>query len=215
MAFEVLDEHEQSELVRKWLRENLMSIVVGIAIGLLLIFGWQQWRTRTALHKAEAAAHYHAFEEALDAKRDSDAKTIADALRKDYGDTIYAAFAALRQAASAIGKGDDAAAAEALAWAEPKGEMPAIKAVIELRMARLSLDQGDADAALKRLNAIPKADYPAYVNELRGDVLVKLGKPGEARAAYQEALAKLDEMAPHRAFLQMKLGDLATESTGS
>jgi len=39
MAFDVLDEHEQGELVQKWLRENAMSIAIGIALGLILIFG--------------------------------------------------------------------------------------------------------------------------------------------------------------------------------
>ena len=34
MAFEEYDKYEQSELVQKWLRDNGVSIIVGIAIGL-------------------------------------------------------------------------------------------------------------------------------------------------------------------------------------
>ena len=44
MAIELLNEHEQSELVRNWIRQNAGSILVGILIGLGLIVGWQQWQ---------------------------------------------------------------------------------------------------------------------------------------------------------------------------
>ena len=87
MAFDVLDEHEQGELVQKWLRENAMSIAIGIALGLLLIFGWQQWKAHRARHAADASAQYQALVDAFDAKRNDDAKTLAEALRKDYPDT--------------------------------------------------------------------------------------------------------------------------------
>ena len=53
MAFEEYDEYEQSELVQKWLRENGVSIIVGIAIGLVGIFGWQQWRNHQARNEAQ------------------------------------------------------------------------------------------------------------------------------------------------------------------
>jgi len=58
MAFEVLDEHEQGELVQKWLRENVLTILVGVGLGLVLIFGWQQWRSHRARHDLEAATQY-------------------------------------------------------------------------------------------------------------------------------------------------------------
>ena len=114
MAFDVLDEHEQGELVQKWLRENTMSIAIGIALGLILIFGWQQWKAHRARHAADASAQYQALVDAFDAKRNDDAKTIAEALRKDYPDTAYATFAAMRLADLANDKGDLKAAAEDL-----------------------------------------------------------------------------------------------------
>ncbi|MGB2789536.1 MAG: tetratricopeptide repeat protein, partial [Dokdonella sp.] len=58
MAFEVLDEHEQGELVRKWVRANAMSILIGITIGLLLIFGFQQWKARQLQTQGEASTTY-------------------------------------------------------------------------------------------------------------------------------------------------------------
>jgi predicted negative regulator of RcsB-dependent stress response len=208
MAFDVLDEHEQGELVQKWLRENAMSIAIGIALGLILIFGWQQWKAHRLRHAADASAQYQALSDAFDAKRDDDAKTIAEALRKDYPDTAYATFAAMRLADLANDKGDLKAASEDLEWANEHAAAPALKQLVGINLAKVKLAQGDADAALKLIDALPKSDYAALAGEVRGDILAKLNRSDDARAAYQDALAHLDGQAPNRQFVQMKLDDL-------
>lgn len=215
MAFEVLDEHEQGELVQKWLRENAMSIAIGIALGLLLIFGWQQWKAHRQRQAADAASQYQALSDAADAKRVDDAKTIADALRKDYPNTAYAVFAALREAGIAADKGDLKQAATELEWARDHASLPALKALAGIRLARVQLGQGDADAALKTVDALPKDDYTAIAGDLRGDILAKLGRIDDARAAYQDALAKLDPQDPGRDYVQMKLDNLAPAATAA
>jgi predicted negative regulator of RcsB-dependent stress response len=213
MAFEVLDEHEQGELVRKWLRANAMSIAIGIAIGLLLIFGYQQWKAREAQTRAEAATQYSAYTAAVDAKRSDDAGRIAETLRKDFPKSAYAIFAALRQAELAVGKVDYKSAAADLAWAAESADEPTLKSLIALRQARVSLALGEAETALKQLDQVAKEDYPDLAGELRGDVLAKLGRGDDARAAYTEALSHMDPQSPGRSFVEMKLGDLAPTPT--
>ncbi|MGA8278527.1 MAG: tetratricopeptide repeat protein [Rhodanobacteraceae bacterium] len=217
MAFELLDEYEQSELVRKWLRENALSIATGVALGLALIFGWQQWKVHRLHRDAEAAAQYQALGDAIDARRMDDADKIAQALRKDYAGTAYAVFAAMRQADLASANGDTKAAAADLEWAHEQAGNSAMKALTALRLARVTLAEGDADAALKLLDTIPKDDYSGLAEELRGDALAKLGRIGEARTAYQNALTHLDSQTAGAGFVQMKLDDLAAaaEKKGS
>ncbi|MDR2011491.1 MAG: tetratricopeptide repeat protein [Rhodanobacter sp.] len=210
MAFDVLDEHEQGELVQKWLRENAWSIVIGVAAALALLFGWQQWKVHRVNRVKEATAQYQALTEAVTAKKDADVATIADGLRKDFQSTVYAAFAAMQQADAAVIKGDLTAAAEHLQWAREHAGADSLRSLFDLRLARVKLAQGDADGAIKLLDGIAKTDYVGLVNEIRGDALVKLGRSDDARAAYQEALDKLDPQAPNRVFVQMKLDDLAT-----
>ncbi|MET0226812.1 MAG: tetratricopeptide repeat protein [Dokdonella sp.] len=209
MAFDVLDEHEQGELVRKWLRENAISIAVGVALGIVLIFGWQQWKSHRVRHGAEAAGQYQALSEAIDAKHDDDAGKVADALRKDYPDTAYAVFAAMYQADTAVKKGDLAAAASALDWAQQHAGVSGLKALASVRLARIKLAQGEADASIKLLDGVAKDDYSALAGEIRGDALAKLGRVDDARTAYQDALMHLDAQAPNRSFVQMKLDNLA------
>ena len=45
---DLLDEHEQSEHVRTWLRDNGAGLIGGIALGLALIGGWQWWQKQQA-----------------------------------------------------------------------------------------------------------------------------------------------------------------------
>jgi predicted negative regulator of RcsB-dependent stress response len=208
MAFDVLDEHEQGELVQKWLRENAASIAIGIALGLILIFGWQQWKAHRARHAADASAQYQALADAFDAKRNDDAKTLAEALRKDYPDTAYATFAAMRLADLASDKGDLKSAAENLEWAEQHAGAPALKQLAGINLAKVKLALGVADGALKLIDGLPKGDYAALAGEVRGDILAKLNRGDDARAAYQDALTHLDPQAPNRQFVQMKLDDL-------
>lgn len=208
MAFEVLDEHEQGELVRKWLHTNAMSILIGIAIGLLLIFGYQQWKARELRTESEAALQFAAFSDAVEAKRTDDANRFAEALRKDYAKSAFASFSALRQAEVSVGKADLKAAADDLEWASQSTSNIALKSLIALRQARLSLADGKADAALAKLDQVAKTDFPALASELRGDALAKLGRSADARAAYAEALSQLDPQSPDRAYVEMKQGDL-------
>jgi predicted negative regulator of RcsB-dependent stress response len=215
MSFDVLDEHEQGELVQKWLRENALSIAIGVALGLVLIFGWQQWKSHRAQHAAEAASQYQALSDAAEAKHDEEVGKIADLLRKDFPQTAYAVFAAMAQADAAARKNDLAGAASALDWAQQHATASSLKTLAVLRLARVKLAQGDAEAALKLVDGVPKDDYSALAGEIRGDALAKLGRADAARTAYQDALSHLDPQAANRSFVQMKLDDLAAAPAGA
>ena len=209
MSFDVLDEHEQGELVQKWLRENAAAIAAGIALGLVLIFGWRQWNSHQANQNEAAASRYQALAEAVEAKKPDDAAKVADTLRSDFPKSAYAVLAALQQAEMAVGKNDLAGAASALEWAREHAHDDSLAALIALRSARVKLAQGDADGALKLVEALPADSYASSAAELRGDAYLKLGRTDDARKAYAEALANpADMMMGQDSALKMKLDDL-------
>ena len=208
MAFDVLDEHEQGELVQKWLRENAFSILIGVGLGLLLIFGWQQWRSHRASHRLDAATQYEVFSADLDKKDTDAAKAIAAKLDSDYSDTPYATLAALRVADQAAAHGDNDAARTALESAYRNAGNDALKTLSGLYLARAQIAQKKAQEAYDLLEKLPTQGYAALRAELRGDALVALGRKDEARSAYTDALTNLDAGAPNHAFVEMKLADL-------
>lgn len=208
-----MDEHEQGELVRSWLRQNGGAILGGIGVGLAAIFGWQWWQHSKAQHKVDAATLYQALEEAAGENNGELVERIANELGERYGDTLYGPMGLLQQADQKLGAGDLAAAETALKRAIELSRDPAIAGLAKLRLAQIELAAGKAQEALARLDSINKGDYAGLVAEIRGDALLVLGRNEDAISAYQDALTNLDAAAPNRGIVMMKLADLGAAST--
>jgi len=192
---ELLDEHEQSERVQKWLRDNALSLVGGLVIGLGLIGGWTWWGNHRHAQKLAQGDAYQAVVSAL-ASGDLDA---ADRAAAGLHEGAYAELIALDLARAHVDKGDLDAAIAALRRA--KSAIPCVQWVVTRRLARLLVANGQGDEALALLS---DADDVVSL-EIRGDALFAQGKPEDARAAYQAALRKLDAAAPQRMVLEFKL----------
>ncbi|NII10941.1 tetratricopeptide repeat protein [Oleiagrimonas sp. C23AA] len=210
MAFEEYDDYEQSERVQQWLRKNGVSILVGIVLGLVLIFGWQQWKGHRATHRAEAAEQYQALQQAIAAKNDKVAANIVTKLHDDYSGTAYAALGSSVMARYQADNGKLDQARTSLTWAHDHAENDVLKGLMALRLARVDLAAGKAQDALDTLQTLDKKDFAGLAEELRGDALVKLGRVDEARQAYQASLSALNEDAPQRGSVKVKLENLAT-----
>src|SRR5687767_2332452 len=192
MALELMDEHEQSEFVRKWLRQNLNAIIIGLALGIAALVGWNQWKAMKLERAAQAQAQYAALVAAYEAKEaDTIAKLDAE-LRDEYEDTPYAVFAALREAQAKIEAKDAKAAATALAWARDHAKLEPLRDLATLRLARVRLADGDAQAALDLAAGITAEPFKGLSAETRGDALLALGRTAEASRAYEDALTALD-----------------------
>ncbi|MCY1450542.1 Tetratricopeptide repeat-like domain protein [compost metagenome] len=76
------------------------------------------------------------------------------------------------------------------------------------RLARVLAAQGKAEDAIKLLEGDADKAFAASREELKGDLLVQLGRTDDAHAAYLKAKAALPEDAAVGG-LQMKLDDLA------
>jgi predicted negative regulator of RcsB-dependent stress response len=203
-----MDEHEQGELVRKWVHENWLSIVIGIGLGLLLLFGWQQWRSHRASQDMQGAMQLDALDTDMTKKDFEGAKTIAAKLKSDFPNSPYAVFAAMREAEIANQKGDPEGAYASLDWAWQHANVDALKAVVGVNLVRAQIARGKAQDALDLLDKLPKGGFDGANAELRGDALVALGRKDDARRAYTEALLALEPGAPARSFIEMKLSDL-------
>ncbi|MGB8715091.1 MAG: tetratricopeptide repeat protein [Rhodanobacteraceae bacterium] len=209
MAFEDYDDYEKSEHVVQWLRDNAWAIVSGIVLGLLLIFGVNQWRTHQATHRAGAAAQYQLMTDAIQAGNKNAIDAAASTLKDEYKDTPFAVFASLQQGELAVKNGSPAEAEMPLKWAREHAGDPALKALAELRLARVQLAAGSPQAAIGTIDALPKGSFAGPAAELRGDALLALKRQDEARKAYQAALDGYDEGAAPRRLVQLKLDNLA------
>ncbi|WP_313398653.1 tetratricopeptide repeat protein [Stenotrophomonas sp.] len=196
---DLLDEHEQGERVRTWLRKNGAGIFGGIVLGIGAIAGWQWWQKEQVGKLAEANARYEAVSRSLQSKKlDEAAKEVAALEGGKAG--IYADLASLELAKAQVEAGKSEDAIKTLQALKTEGEF---KALIDQRIARLFIETGKPQDALALLGS---ADDSAGL-EVRGDAQLALGKRDEARDSYSQALAKLDVAAPQRRLLETKLMD--------
>jgi predicted negative regulator of RcsB-dependent stress response len=197
---ELLDEHEQSERVREWLRRNGSALTIGIALGLAAIGGWQWWKVHQQGQRAQWASDYEAALSSIEAK---DAK--AEAKIKALPEGTYRTMGQLALAKSQVAAGQRDAAIATLRGIGTKD--PALAPVVELRLARLLIDAKKAEEALKLVGS---ADTISAM-EVRGDAQMALGQRDKARESYNKALVKAEVGTPQRRLLELKL----TEAGGT
>ena len=141
---DLLDEHEQGEKVRTWLRENGAGLIGGVALGLALIGGWQWWQKQQGGKQVAAGEHYQAALKAIEAK---DLKQAAPKVGCSARRLCHIGRARPGQGATGCGQRDAAIAT----LRKAKADDPALAAVVQQRLARLLIDAGKADQALALL----------------------------------------------------------------
>ncbi|MDR6990808.1 tetratricopeptide repeat protein [Luteimonas sp. 3794] len=195
---ELLDEREQGERVKAWLRDNGLGLVGGLVLGAALIGGWQYWKNRTYTQAVEQHAAYQSALLDIRAGEFEKASQTVSALP----DTAYGELAALQLAKAQVDKGDHEAAIATLEAVE--GAEPGVAAVVQQRLARLLTDAGRGEDAVKVL-----ADAEDAVSlEARGDAHFALKQNEQARADYAQALRQLDSAAQQRGLLELKLSEV-------
>jgi predicted negative regulator of RcsB-dependent stress response len=196
---DLLDEHEQSERVRTWLRKNGFGIFAGVVLGIAAIYGWQWWQKDQVGKLAEANTRYESVLRSLQSKNLDEAVKEVAALEGGKAG-IYADLAALELSKAQVEAGKPEDAIKTLRGLNAEGEF---KALIDQRIARLLIETGKPEDALVLLG--PADDSAAL--EIRADALMAQGKRDDARDLYSQALAKLDVAAPQRRLLETKLTD--------
>ena len=209
MAFDQLDEHEQSEVVRKWVRDNAASILAGVVLGLLAIFGYFQWKAHQVRQQVVAAGEFQNFGAAVGAKNDERSRAALELMQKEHAGSPYAVIASMRWAEAAVVRKDLAAAEQSLQWAYEHAGDKALKSLAGQNLARVKLGADKAAEALALLDSLPAEAYAASIAELRGDILLTQGKRDEARSAYQASIDALEPTAPNRQTVEMKRDDAA------
>lgn len=206
-------EDEQVEAIKKWWKENWLSLVGGVLIGIGILFGGKYWVDTKNYHAAAASMEYEAMAQSLAQNKTLEAETRAVSLLGQYADTPYAGFAALAMAKIKTDANDLVAAKSHLRWAIENSGQEELKQEALIRLARVYLAEDNYADALAQLKLVTSDTHKIIIEELKGDIYVAMGETENARTAYSLALAELDLSADNsssrlRNFLQMKLDDL-------
>lgn len=187
MVDEFLSEREQADQLRRWLRENWVWLVAGVALALAGYYGWRWWESRQAARAVEAGQRFSEMIEAIGAGRREDGVKIAGEVTGEYADTPYADQATLVLARLDVDAGDFSAAESKLARVADGSKDPDLRTVARIRLARVQLAQGRYDAALATLEKVAAPSVQARVLELKGDVKLAQGDKDGALAEWRKA----------------------------
>lgn len=189
MATYDLEEQEQLDELKAWWKQygNLVSsVLLAVALG---VAGWQGWNWYQRQQSAQASALFNVLQRAAAERDMQKLKSATGELLEKFGGSVYAPMAALLAGKTAFDAGDLKTAKVQLSWAVDHSA-DEMKDLARLRLAAVLLDEKAYDEALKVVDQAGSRNFEALFAESRGDILLALGKRGEAKAAYQAALQK-------------------------
>lgn len=203
MAYD-LEEQEQIDELKAWWKQNgklISTLVIGLLVAYAAYQGWHYYQNKQAV---EASTQY----QDLLVTEEKDLKSIqakSAVLMEKFGGTPYAGRAALFSAKANYQANEIKSAKAQLEWTIKNAKETSVSALASLQLANILAEEKEYEAALKLLNAPHDAGFDGLFADLKGDILVSQGKNPEAKAAYEEALIKLEPQGKFRAITQQKL----------
>lgn len=217
MAVELYDQHEQSERVRGWLRENGAALLIGVALALAGIFGFRQYQDYQSSRDILASEYYTQVQLALDEDRLADAQTQFGRMDSDVSGHAYVDLAAMLLAAAEVEAGESRTAADRYDALLQRNEGTALEPLVRIRLARLHGADGRGDEGLTLLAGDAPVGFESLWLETRADLFVALGRTQEAIDGYTQAADQLRGEGNSARVVEVKLDALrsANGSTGA
>ena len=188
VEFERTDQ-EQVEALQSWWRENWLSLVGGLVIGVGGILGWQYYGETRLATAAQASQAYETVKMQAATGQLQAAQATLQELASQHASSPYVLQSHLTLAEAHAAAGDWAQAEAMLRPVVDQDRDPALSALAGLRLARALWAQDRlADAQAVVASARQGAFSPLYA-VLRGDLAAAASDAEAARTAYEEALA--------------------------
>ena len=210
---EDLSEKEQLEALKAWWAENGNYVMGGIALGIVVIFGWNRWDSSIAEKEIAASTLYENIMDASSRGNIDNATFAADELFENYATSPYAAHGRFAMARLYMDNGRDQDAVDVLQAVIDFHPNDELSLVARLRLAKILLYQGRAEATLDLLHDLPESAFDQRFSEVLGDAYVALESYPEAESAYISALGDGSAIgAVDQNLIKLKINDLPVVS---
>jgi predicted negative regulator of RcsB-dependent stress response len=205
-------EEEQIAALKNWWNDNGRSLLIGIGLALVIVFGWKAYQNSVIQMKSEASSLYQqliaeATKNNFDNEEANTLNYLATEIKTKFESTEYAIYAALFLAKDAVEKKSYDLAKEELNWVLSNTDDQRIKHIVNARLVRLLSAEGNNEEALAMLNASLPQFEPGYL-ELKGDISNRMGEKDAAIEAYSTAYQLIKDRLQAQPLLAVKLSDL-------
>nr|WP_205297226.1 YfgM family protein [Pantoea multigeneris] len=194
------------DALRRFFANNGKALAVGVVVGLVALGGWRYWSGHQETVDAGASAEYQQLTTAMQADKPQTLDAVAKFASEN--NNTYGALASLDLAKQYVEASQlDKAAAQLQSGLNDTKDAN-LQSVINLRLARVQLQQNQADAALKTLEGVKGDGWSAIVADIRGEALLSKGDKQGARDAWSKGVAS-DASPALKQMLQMKMNNLS------
>ena len=209
-----MTEQDQVDFIKNfWKRYGNWVLTVFV----LIAFAWsgyRYWEHRQDVIQDDNSTMYLSLIQSASEGSQANISAKAHYLMQNSPNSIYAGLGALILASSDVASGNIATAQQDLTWVLDHQKNPDLLSMARLRLARISLEQGEPADAIKLLSPVPAA-YAMSFNMVLGDADVMLGQIDQAKAAYQLALdsaSKDNKNSAMKNLIEIKLANLPEAS---
>jgi predicted negative regulator of RcsB-dependent stress response len=206
---EYLSEKEQLDRLLGWLRTNIPWIVIGLACGGVIVFGFKWWQARGDRNGVEASQSYGKILEAFDHGQRTLGLDLVEQLGRNHPGSPYVDQADLAAARLLLETGQPDRAASYLTVVMEHSKDPELALVARLRLARVQIAQNHSDAALLTLGTADQGAFEGRFAEVRGDAYFAKGDKGAALREYRAARQAIGPAQAANDLLDLKINDLA------
>ena len=210
-----LEEQEQLDQLKHFWNTwgTLISTAVILIAGAAAAWnGYQYWQSRQA---AQAAALFDAVDVAAASADQGRLEQAFGDLKSKYSGTAQAGQAGLAVAKTMEATGNKKGAQNALEWVVAQSSDAGLKALAQLRLSSLLVDQKNYDDALKQLSGDFPSEFSSVVADRKGDILLMLDKRQEAVSEYTKAYKNFDSNVEYRRLVEIKLNALGVSPRGA
>jgi len=200
------NENEQVDALRRFFANNGKALAVGVVIGIAALGGWRYWSSHQQDSAKTVSAEYQKVTSAMQAGKPETLEAV-NTFASENSNT-YGALAALDLAKQYVGSNQLDKAATLLQNGLKDTKDANLQAVINLRLARIQLQQNQADAALKTLDGVKGDGWTAIVADIRGEALLSKGDKQGARDAWSKGVES-DASPALKQMMQMKMNNLS------
>jgi predicted negative regulator of RcsB-dependent stress response len=200
-------ENEQVDAVRRFFAENGKALAVGVVLGIGALVGWRFWQSNQNSNMMAASQSYQEASDRLAAGKPDDVAAAEKFIQAN--SNSYGVLAALQLARHFVEQNDFAKAEQQLVLAQGQTKDDNLLSMINLRLARVQLQEKKLDDALKTLDGVKGEGWTAMTQDVRGDVLLAKGDAKGAREAYSKGIESNASQAL-QVLLRMKLNNLSS-----
>ncbi|MDQ7728049.1 tetratricopeptide repeat protein [Halomonas sp. SpR8] len=213
---ELRSEEEQLDAVKRWWKENGMSLIAGAVLAAAGVFGWNAWQNYQQGQSEAASMRYQQIVNMTSANELGEeelasAREMVSELNDEHGDTLYAELALLLDARLAVQQGDLEGARTALEKVASESSRRYVQSLAWLRLARVELADGNPTQALALLDEPISDALAAQRANVRGDAFAAQGDTEAARDAWETAMEVSQTQDQPLYGVQFKLDDLGAE----